>query len=73
MTDYQCWFCGEGINQSDCGAVIITIENLWRWNKASSETDAPAQAVFAHRECAKRKLRGQGMEFDPGVFNEDDS
>ncbi len=70
--DFQCWFCGQGIERTDVGAVIITIENLWRWEAESQSDDDPVQSVYAHSKCAKTKLEGATMDFEPSIFGEED-
>ena len=70
--EFQCWFCGQGIERSDAGAVIITIESLWRWEGESQSDDDPVQSVYAHSHCAKPKLEGATMDFEPSIFGEED-
>jgi hypothetical protein len=41
MSDFQCWFCGEGIERTDAGAVMINIESLWRWAEELRSNDDP--------------------------------
>ena len=71
MNEYQCWFCGRGIERSDIGAVLIAIEGLWRWDAGSTEEDASRQAVYAHSACAKDRLRGATMQLETSIFGED--
>jgi len=70
--EFQCWFCGQGIERSDVGAVIITIESLWRWESESQSDDDPVQSVYAHSHCAKAKLEGATMDIEPSIFGEED-
>ena len=72
MSDYQCWFCGEGIARADRGAVIVNIESLWRWDAGSLDDDRPSQDIYAHSKCAKEQMKGATMGLDPSVFGEDD-
>jgi hypothetical protein len=71
MTEYQCWFCGQGIERADGGAVIIIIENLWRWADAARTADDPFQSVYAHSQCAKDRMTGATMNLEPHIFGED--
>jgi len=72
MNEYQCWFCEQGIERSDKGAILITLESLWRWDARSTGDDDPLQAVYAHSRCAKERLKGSNMVLDPSIFGEDD-
>lgn len=72
MAEYQCWFCGQGIDRSDTGAILITVENLWRYDVGSTSKDDPLQSVYAHSACAKDRLRGATMTFEPAIFDEED-
>ena len=71
MTEYQCWFCGQGIERADAGAVAITVENLWRWEAASPGDEGDLQLVFAPSNCAKDRLQGTTMKLEPSIFGED--
>lgn len=70
MTEYQCWFCGQGIARDDASAVMVTIEGLWA--AGSQSEDNPLQALYAHSTCAKDRLQGATMAFEPCIFGEDD-
>ena len=72
MTKYACWFCGQSIDRSDIGAVVIHLEGLWRWDSGVTEEDDPYQAVYAHSACAKERLRGATMRLEPSIFAEED-
>ena len=72
MNEYQCWFCAQGIERDDAHAVMITVENLWRWESASRREDDPIQSVYAHSACVRDQLKGATMELDPSLFGEDD-
>jgi hypothetical protein len=61
MTANICWFCGETIELNDVRAVRITLENLMR------ATDA-IQTIASHAECARVRLTGATMMFDPEVL-----
>ena len=71
MNEYQCWFCGEGIERSDTGAVLITLESLWRWDSRISRRKRPAQSVYGHSACARGRMKGATMEIEPSIFGED--
>jgi hypothetical protein len=71
MLKYQCWFCGQGIERADGGAVLIVVQSLWRWDAGSTSQDDPLQQVHAHSECAKVRLQGATMALDPRIFGED--
>ena len=53
MTDdpliHQCCFCDRAIDETDTGAVLITLSSLW-------DRVEGAQALFSHSACAIRKL-----------------
>lgn len=72
MNDYQCWFCGKGIERADSGAVLITLESLWRWDSGASSEDDPLQGVYAHSTCTKDRLKGATMSIEPRIFGEED-
>jgi hypothetical protein len=72
MTEYQCWFCGEGIERSDTGAILVTVENLWRNDAGSVSEDDPLQNVYAHSSCAKVRMQGYTMTLEPSIFGEDE-
>lgn len=71
MSEYQCWFCGEGIDRTpDAHAVMIAVENLWRWDAGSKSDDDPWQAIYAHAGCAQDRLKGATMEIEPHILGE---
>jgi len=72
VNDYECWFCGRGIERVDTGAVLIAIEGLWRWDAGNVASDAPHQAIYAHSSCAKDRLKGATMSIEPSIFGEED-
>ncbi len=72
MNGYQCWFCGQGIELDDTHAVMITVENLWRWEAGSTSEDDPLQSVYAHSTCARDRMDGANMALDSSLFGEDD-
>ena len=72
MTDFQCWFCGAGIERIDAGAVMINIESLWPWAEGTRCADDPLQSIYAHSLCTKDRMAGAKMSLDPSVFGEDD-
>lgn len=63
MKDNICWFCGEAIELNDVRAVRITLENLMR------ATDA-IQTIASHADCARVRLIGATMMFDPEVLSD---
>jgi hypothetical protein len=72
MNEYQCWFCGEGIERADTGALMISVEGLWRWDAGSRSEDDPWQSIYVHSKCAKERLNGATMSLEPSVFGEED-
>lgn len=72
MNGYQCWFCGQGIDEADAGAVMISIQSLWRWSSGVSKDDDPFQAVYAHSACTKERMHGATMDLEPSTFLEGD-
>ena len=72
MAEYQCWFCGQGIERSDTLAVLITVENLWHYDAGSVSKYDPQQNVYAHSTCAQARLQGETMALDPSIFGEED-
>jgi hypothetical protein len=71
MNEYQCWFCGEGIDRADTFAVMIAAENLWRWDAGSKSDDDPWQSVYAHSACAKTRLKGATMDLEADLLGDD--
>ncbi len=71
MNGFQCWFCGEGIDRSHTGAVMINIEGLWRWADEARSDDDPWQSIYAHAHCAKDRMAGVTMNLEPSVFGEE--
>jgi hypothetical protein len=72
MREYQCWFCSEGIDRNaDAHAVMIVVENLWRWDAGSKRDDDPWQSVYAHSACARTRLKGATMELEPDLLGDD--
>lgn len=71
MADFECWFCGEGIARTDPNAILITVENLWKWQEGTAGEDDPLQAVYAHSACAKDRLQGATMALEPEIFGEE--
>jgi hypothetical protein len=60
MIEYECWFCGKGVDQHDALAVVVSARNLW-----SSNDDDPTQYLYIHSECAAERLPGARMSFEP--------
>jgi len=71
MAEYSCWFCDRGIERSDDGAILVTLEGLWRWHDGPRSNDDPIQQVYSHSSCAKQRLNGATMDIEPSVFGED--
>lgn len=72
MNEYQCWFCGQGIERNDTGAVMIALEGLWRWEAGLRSGDDPLQSVYGHSVCVKSRLKGATMDIEPSIFGEGD-
>ena len=60
MIEYECWFCGKGVDQDDALAVVVSVRNLW-----SSDDDGPTQGLYIHSGCAAERLAGARMAFEP--------
>ena len=63
MTEYSCWFCGEGIDRSDTAAILINASGLW-----TEGEDTPSQEFYLHSTCAVHRLKGVNMKFELDVF-----
>ncbi|OYY72336.1 MAG: hypothetical protein B7Y47_04770 [Sphingomonas sp. 28-63-12] len=72
MMEFQCWFCGVGIDRDDKSAVLVSVESLWRWADGERGKEDPFQNIYIHSTCAKDRMTGATMELDPSVFDEDD-
>lgn len=72
MLTFQCWFCEQGIERSDLHAVVVSVENLWRWADGVATENDPLQQVYAHSECAKAKIAGPTMSLEPSILGEED-
>ena len=72
MLDFQCWFCGDGIDRNDDSALMVSVESLWRWLEGAREKDAPFQTIYAHSRCAKDRMAGATMQLEPSVFGKED-
>ena len=71
MSEYQCWFCGEGIERTDTGAVMISVESFWLWADDKRAPDDPYQVIYAHAQCAKSRMAGSRMVLEPSIFGEE--
>jgi len=71
MVEFQCWFCGEGIDRGDVGAVIVSVANLWRWSENKRGADEPSQDFYCHTECAKRRMAGNNMTLEAHIFGDE--
>ncbi|PTD18312.1 hypothetical protein CV103_15505 [Sphingomonas fennica] len=72
MLEFQCWFCGEGIERSDGDALMIGIESLWRWAEGTRRKDAPYQNIYVHSRCAMDRMAGATMDLETSVFGEEE-
>jgi hypothetical protein len=72
MIGFQCWFCGEGIDRDDDGALLVSVEGLWRWAEGGRRDDGPFQNLYVHSHCAKERMAGATMNLEPSVFGEED-
>lgn len=63
MTEFECWFCGTGVDRSDALAIALSARNLW-----SSDDDDPTQYFHIHSHCAVERLAGTRMHFDPSIL-----
>lgn len=72
MRTFQCWFCDQGIERTDIGAAMVTVESLWRWDAGSRNDYDPSQSIYLHSQCAKDRMKGATMEIDPSVFADED-
>ncbi|APH73212.1 hypothetical protein BSQ44_18925 [Aquibium oceanicum] len=61
----QCWFCGEGIDETDREAVEVSVRNLWK-----DEDDDRRQCFYLHSICAVDRLQGATMMFSLDVFSD---
>jgi hypothetical protein len=59
MSDFECWFCKQTIDEYDVKAVAVEISNLW-----FSGENHPVQTFWAHSKCAEQNLSG-GYNFYP--------
>lgn len=60
---YECWFCGDGIDQSQTDSLRLVIEPLW-----SDDEDSPSQDIYAHFSCAQTRMPGAKMTLERGTF-----
>lgn len=72
MIEFQCWFCGEGIDRSDAGAVMVNIENLWGWAEGARGPEDPLQSIYSHSQCAKARMTGATMALEASTFGDVD-
>jgi hypothetical protein len=52
--------------------VMFGVQNIWRWESGVLKDDDPYQAVYAHSQCTKDRMRGATMSLDPSTFLEAD-
>ncbi len=71
MLDFQCWFCGGGIDREDKGALLVGIESLWLWAEGKRGKDDPFQNIYIHSRCAKDRMAGATLDLEPSVFGEE--
>jgi len=63
---HVCCFCGELIaKKADPEALEFAVRNLWSHRK-----DDPAQALFAHSNCAASRMH-DSIPFLPGALTRD--
>ncbi|RJG57779.1 hypothetical protein D0Z70_00705 [Sphingobium terrigena] len=61
---YECWFCGEGIEQNGRQALAIGLSDLW-----SDQCDEPpTQIIYAHFDCAQKRMEGSSMALEQDVL-----
>ena len=65
MSEYECWFCKEGIGEDDTRAVHIELSNLWFEGKKW-----PKQKIWGHSKCAQEHL-SHGHKFNPDTLMKD--
>ncbi|WP_331011656.1 hypothetical protein [Sphingomonas sp.] len=65
---YECWFCGSGISREHTDALHLGLSNLW--NDAIA---APTQTIYAHFDCAHKRMRGAKMEIERETFSLDEA
>jgi hypothetical protein len=61
--EYECWFCGLGIDPADDSALVIGLWNLWNGTE-----DSPAQNIFVHFDCAETRMKGASMSLERDTF-----
>ena len=71
MLDFACWFCGEGIDRDDNSALLVSVENLWRWAEGKRGKSDPFQNLYAHSRCAELRMTGATMSLEPNALRED--
>ena len=67
MTEFECWFCGKGVDRGDSLALVLSARNLW-----SNDEDDPTQYFYLHSECAIERLAGARMGFEPSDLTDPD-
>lgn len=61
---YQCWFCGDGVEQDGRSALAIGLSDLWTEDYSAP----PAQVIYAHFDCAQKRLQGSSMALEHDVL-----
>jgi hypothetical protein len=57
IIEYQCWFCGNGIEFSDTLALKIISTSLWYDTEGSQE-------IYVHSKCAEIHMKGSQMSLE---------
>lgn len=65
---YECWFCGEAIDQRNADALRVVVAHLW-----AGDDDRPSQELYAHFLCAQSRMAGARMSLEAGSFDPESS
>lgn len=60
---YECWFCGEAIEQRKADALRLVIALLW-----AGDEDSPSQELYTHFSCAQSRMAGARMSLEADTF-----
>ena len=60
---YECWFCGEAIDQRNADALRLVAALLW-----AGDDDGPSQELYAHFSCAQSRMAGARMSLEADSF-----
>ncbi|MDV5823795.1 hypothetical protein [Sphingobium naphthae] len=61
---YQCWFCGDGIEQHGRQALAIGLSDLW----SGQYDETPTQIIYAHFDCAQEHMEGSSTALEQDVL-----